>query len=134
MPLVRIDIPEGFSSQERSAIADATHRAAVEALGVPERDCFQILTEHSPEHFLFDRNYLEIERSDRFVMVSVTLAAGRSTEVKKAFYATLCKRLVEAVGLRVEDLAVNLVENAREDWSFGWGEASYLMIPKDHWR
>jgi 4-oxalocrotonate tautomerase len=38
------------------------------------------------------------------------------------------------VGLRPEDLAVILVENSREDWSFGRGEASYLVLPRDRWR
>ena len=41
---------------------------------------------------------------------------------------------MQTVGLREQDLAVCLVENEREDWSFGNGQASYLTIPKDRWR
>jgi 4-oxalocrotonate tautomerase len=134
VPLVRIDMLEGRSAQEKAQIADCTHQAMVETLGVPERDRFQIVSEHAPEALLFDRAYLDIERSDAFVLVGVTLAAGRSAVVKQAFYARLCELLVETVGLREQDLAVCLVENAREDWSFGNGEASYLTIPKDRWR
>jgi 4-oxalocrotonate tautomerase len=103
-------------------------------LDVPERDRFQVISSHPSQDFVFDRAYLEIERSDRFVMVTVTLAAGRSTEAKQAFYAELCEGLVRAVGLRPQDLAVVLVENQREDWSFGHGKASYLTIPRDRWR
>jgi hypothetical protein len=29
---------------------------------------------------------------------------------------------------------VMLVENAREDWSFGHGQASYLELPPEAWR
>jgi 4-oxalocrotonate tautomerase len=134
VPLVRIDMLEGRSAQEKAQIADCTHRAMVETLGVPERDRFQIVSEHARESFHFDRAYLDIERSGAFVLVGVTLAAGRSAEVKQSFYARLCELLVETVGLREQDLAVCLVENAREDWSFGNGEASYLTIPKDRWR
>ncbi len=89
---------------------------------------------HPSQDFVFDRGYLEIERSDRFVMVTVTLSVGRSTEAKQAFYAELCRNLVTAVGLRSEDLAVALVENQREDWSFGHGNASYSTIPRERWR
>lgn len=27
-----------------------------------------------------------------------------------------------------------MVENGREDWSFGRGQASYLELPRDAWR
>jgi 4-oxalocrotonate tautomerase len=134
MPLVRIDMLEGRSASERAKIADCTHRAMVETLGVPQRDRFQIVTEHAPGSFHFDREYLDIARTDAFVLVCITLAAGRSAEVKQAFYARLCELLVEEDGLRSEDLAVSLVESGREDWSFGNGQASYLTIPKGLWR
>src|ERR1700712_1077202 len=109
---------QGRSASEREKIADCAHRAMVEALGVPERDRFQIVTEHAPGAFHFDRSYLDIARTDAFVLVAVTLASGRSAEVKQAFYARLCELLVEQAGLRPQDLAVSLVENEREDWSF----------------
>jgi 4-oxalocrotonate tautomerase len=134
VPLVRIDMLEGRSSDERERIADCTHEALVQTLGVPERDRFQIITEHAPGSFHFDRSYLDVERSDALVLVCVTLAAGRSAELKQSFYARVCELLVERVGLREQDLAVCLVENGREDWSFGNGQASYLTIPKDRWR
>ncbi|MET0704039.1 MAG: tautomerase family protein, partial [Mycobacterium sp.] len=82
----------------------------------------------------FNRSYLDIERSDRFVLVQVTLSAGRSTEAKQAFYARLAELLGQAVALRSEDLAIVLVENERPDWSFGRGEASYVVIPREDWR
>lgn len=123
----------GLNAQ-RSAIAEAVQRALDETLDVPERDRFQVIRAHSSRDFVFDRGYLEIERSDRFIMVTVTLAAGRSTEAKQDFYAKLRRELETAVGLRSEDLAVTLVENQREDWSFGHGEASYLTIPRERWR
>jgi len=133
MPAVQIEVLDGWSEVERAAIAEAVQRALVATLDVPERDRFQVIRSHPSHEFVFDRGYLEIERSDRFVMVSVTLAAGRSTEVKEAFYSELCQGLVSAVGLRPEDLAVVLIENQREDWSFGHGKASYLTLPPERW-
>lgn len=36
----------------------------------------------------------------------------------------------ERVGMRTGNLAVVMVENEREDWSFGRGQASYLELPR----
>jgi 4-oxalocrotonate tautomerase len=134
MPLVNIDLLEGRPREELTAIADAVHDAMVELLDVPERDRFQILTEHRADTLSFDRGYLDIERSDAFLLVRVTLSAGRSTDAKRDFYRRLADLLAERVGLATEDLAVVLLENNREDWSFGHGQASYVELPRDAWR
>ena len=93
MPLVRIDVLRGRSERELDALSAAVQEAMVATLGVPERDRFQIITEHDAGRLRFDPGYLDVERSDAFVLVHVTLAAGRATEVKQAFYADLCERL-----------------------------------------
>jgi 4-oxalocrotonate tautomerase len=134
MPLVNIDLLEGRTQEELRLIGDSVHQAMTEQLNVPKRDRFQIITQHTPATLQFDRDYLDIERSDRFVMVRVTLAAGRSTEAKTAFYGQLAGLLADRIGLRSEDLAVILVENDRADWSFGRGQASYLVLPREQWR
>jgi 4-oxalocrotonate tautomerase len=133
VPLVRIDVLQGYSSEQRKAIGDCVQRAMVETLDVPERDRFQLFAEHTPENFDFNRSYLGIERSNRFVLVQVTLSSGRTREAKQAFYARLAELLVDAVALRSEDLGVVMVENVREDWSFGRGEASYVVMPRAQW-
>ena len=93
MPLVTIDLLEGRPPHELDAIADAIHEAMVDHLGVPRRDRFQIVTQHTPETLRFDRSYLDIPRTDAFVLIRVTLAAGRTTEAKQAFYASVAERL-----------------------------------------
>jgi 4-oxalocrotonate tautomerase len=134
MPLVNIDVLEGRTEEELLRIGDSVHEAMVELLDVPERDRFQMITQHSRATLQFDRDYLDIERSDQFVMVRVTLSAGRSAEAKSAFYQKLAELLADRIGLRSEDLAVILVENERADWSFGRGQASYLVLPRERWR
>jgi 4-oxalocrotonate tautomerase len=134
MPLVEIDVLEGRPEAELDAISDAVHEAMVAHLGVPQRDRFQLITERPPERFRFDRNYLDIERDEGFVVVRITLSTGRSTEAKQAFYRTLADLLAERIGMRTENLAVALIENERKDWSFGRGQATYLELPREAWR
>jgi len=57
------------------------------------------------------------------------LSAGRSLAQKRALYRRIADNLHAAVGLRPEDAWINLVEVAKENWSFGNGVASYA--PKE---
>ena len=134
MPLVTIDLLEGRPPHELDAVAAAIHEAMVEHLGVPRRDRFQIVTEHTARSLRFDRSYLDIPRSDAFVLIRVTLSAGRTTEAKQAFYASVAERLADRPGIPAEDVAIALIENTREDWSFGRGQASYVELPPEQWR
>lgn len=134
MPLVHIDLREGKTASYTRAISNAVQRALVEHLNVPARDQFQIIREHKPEHLLYSPDYLDIERTDEIVMIQITLSAGRSTEQKRAFYQRLVALLQDDPGLRPQDVLIHLVENTREDWSFGNGEAQYLLLPREQWR
>ena len=128
MPLVRISLRKGKPASYRRKIGDAIHRALVETIDVPAKDRFQIITEHDPEDFVFDREYLGIARSRELVLVQITLSAGRSLYLKRTLYRTIAARLAAAVQLRPEDVWINLVEVAKENWSFGNGIASYAPV------
>jgi phenylpyruvate tautomerase PptA (4-oxalocrotonate tautomerase family) len=125
MPLVRIDLLEGKTPEYRERVGQIVYRAMKDALGVPENDRFQVITEHDRTGLQFDRTYLSIQRSDDCIFLQITLTAGRTLEVKKRFYKTVADGLHEELQLRREDLLINLVEVHKEDWSFGNGEAQY---------
>jgi len=125
VPLVRISLRSGKSRQYRRAIADSIHRSLVDAIKIPEKDRFQIVTEHAAGDLIYDPSYLDIPRSDDVLLVQITLSTGRSVEVKKALYARMVELLAESPGIRKEDLFVSLVEVAKENWSFGNGIAQY---------
>lgn len=125
MPLVRISVREGKSPKYCAAIAEGIHRAMVDTINVPAADRFQIVSEHRPDALLYDPGYLGIDRTDGIVVVQITLNAGRTVEQKRALYRRVAENLVRDPGVRREDVFVNLVEVAKENWSFGNGEAQY---------
>jgi 4-oxalocrotonate tautomerase len=125
MPLVRVSLVKGKPEAYRRKVGDAVHRALVEAIGIPPLDRFQLLTEHEPGDLVYDSNYLGIARSSDLVVVQITLSAGRTLEQKRALYRRIAANLGAAVGLRPQDAWINLVEVAKENWSFGNGVASY---------
>jgi 4-oxalocrotonate tautomerase len=125
MPLVRIFLREGKSAQYRRALADGVHQAMVEAIDAPAQDRFQIITEHSANDLIYDESYLGIERGDEIVMVQITLSAGRKPPQKRKLYQRIVENLQKNPGVRPQDIMINLVETAWENWSFGNGEAQY---------
>jgi 4-oxalocrotonate tautomerase len=125
MPLVRIALRKGKSLEYRRAISDSIHRAMVETIKIPEQDRFQIVTEHDDAGLVYDPSYLGISRSDGVILVQITLSAGRTVDVRKALFARITQLLRESPGIRPEDVFVNLVEVAKENWSFGNGIAQY---------
>lgn len=127
MPLVRISLREGKSEDYRQALADGVHRAMVEAIDAPRQDRFQIITEHPAKGLIYDPNYLGIDRGDNIVIVQITLSAGRKLAQKRKLFERMAEILAEKPGLRPQDLVINLVEVAWENWSFGNGEAQYAM-------
>jgi 4-oxalocrotonate tautomerase len=127
MPLMRISLAAGKPADYRRAIADAIYEALRETFEVPAHDFFAIVTEHKPEDFIFDRTYFNIDRSDDCVIIQLTVSNTRSTEQKQALYRGIVERLTKAPGLRPQDVFINLVEVTRDDWSFGNGEAQYVV-------
>ena len=53
--------------------------------------------------------------------------ASRSVELKQRFYKAVANGLHEGLNLRREDVFINLVEVGKEDWSYGNGEAQYVV-------
>jgi phenylpyruvate tautomerase PptA (4-oxalocrotonate tautomerase family) len=127
MPLARIDLPAGKPPEYGRAVADAVYEAMIATLNVANNDRFQVISEQTRETLLIDSTYLGIERSTDALIIQLTLSEGRTVEVKKAFYKAVADGLHERLGLRREDVFINLVEVKKENWSFGNGVAQYVV-------
>jgi 4-oxalocrotonate tautomerase len=125
MPLARIDLVQGMSAEHRRAVGDIVYEAMVEVLKAPTNDRFQVVTEHPVDAIIADENYLGVRRTRECIFIQLTLNAGRTVEQKKAFYKAVADALHVRLGLRREDVFINLVEVQKENWSFGNGMAQY---------
>jgi 4-oxalocrotonate tautomerase len=124
MPLVRIDLRKGKDATYHEEISRIVHEALV-SVGVPKDDRFQLTSEHEPPNLVFDPTYLGIRRTEDLVMIQITWNEGRTLEQKKALYKAIADGLGGRLGLRREDVFINLVEVKKENWSFGNGIAQY---------
>jgi phenylpyruvate tautomerase PptA (4-oxalocrotonate tautomerase family) len=127
MPLTRIALRAGKSVEYRKALTDSIQRSLVETFNVPKDDQFVLITEHEAGNLIYDRQYLNIERSDDFVVIQLTVSNTRTIDQKKALYRRIVDELAESPGLRREDVFINLVEVEKENWSFGNGIAQYAV-------
>jgi phenylpyruvate tautomerase PptA (4-oxalocrotonate tautomerase family) len=124
MPFTHVAIPAGTPPADKAAIARGVHEAMVATLGIPDDDFFQMVCEYQPGDFLFDRSFLGVQRSDRVVVIRITLRRGRSDAMKRDLYARVAANLGRDADIRPQDVFVYLVENDFSDWSVGGGRMS----------
>lgn len=133
MPLVRIDLSSPDAGHV-GAVADAVHAGLVAALGIPDDDRFQVVTNHhraqqpdatAPGGLRHSDRYLDINKDD-LIVVAVTMRVGRPVEKKTALYAQIVQRLQQSAGVQPHNVLITLTENTVADWSFGNGQAQYL--------
>jgi phenylpyruvate tautomerase PptA (4-oxalocrotonate tautomerase family) len=124
MPLVRIDLPESIDTNTARKAGETVHKAMTEVINVPHADKFQIITRHPPDARNLTSEYLGIRYTEKLVLIQITLNQGRTLEQKKTFYRRVADDLAE-IGLRREDVLINLIEVPKENWSFGNGEMPY---------
>jgi 4-oxalocrotonate tautomerase len=126
MPLARIDISKNASDELIRIVSEAVYRAMVEVANVPAHDKFQVINRHSADEMIYPQEgYLGLNYTPGLIIIQVTWVGGRSTDVKKKFYRRIADEIHEKGGVRKQDVWINLVDTAREDWSFGNGEMQY---------
>jgi len=125
VPLVRISLIEGRSTEYRKKVGDVVHQAMVAAINCPPQDRFQLITEHTKDNFLCAPEYLGISHTDDLIIIQITLNEGRTVELKKALYKAIAEGLNKSVAVKPQDVFVSLVEVKKENWSFGDGIAQY---------
>lgn len=125
MPLIHISLRAGKPETYRQAIFDGLYRAMRETFNVPEDDQFMTISEHDAANFRYGATYLGIARSDDLLFVQISAMNTRTVEQKKALYRRIAELLRDSPGIRPEDVFVNLIEGAKENWSLGHGLAQY---------
>ena len=125
MPLVRIDLSKSYNADDSKKIGELVYQAMEEAIAVPKDDKFQIITRHDTSDINIPESYLGIKYTNKIVIIQIILNGGRSTELKKKLYKRIAEDLNKDLNIRKEDIFISLVEVAKENWSFGNGEAQY---------
>ncbi len=124
MPFIQVSMRAGKPEAYRKAIVESLYQAMREALNVPEHDKFITITEHDAANFSYGP-YLGIARSDDLLYIQITVFNTRTADEKKAFFRRATELLGRSPGVRPEDVFVNVLEAAKENWSLGHGLAQF---------
>ena len=125
MPLMKIDMIKGRNEDEIKEILDISYQVMLEAFHAPEGDRYQIVNQHEPFEMQILDTGLGFERTNQVIVFSLT-TRPRTSEEKQNFYSQLVKELEDQLGIKPEDVMINLTVNSDEDWSFGFGRAQFL--------
>jgi len=130
VPLVRINLSKSASAETIRSVSEVVYDAMINVASVPANDKFQIITRHADDELVYPaEGYLGVTYTPGIVFIQVTWNAGRTIEVKKAFYKAVAEGISKKTEVRIQDVFISLIDVAREDWSFGNGEMQYA--PKD---
>jgi phenylpyruvate tautomerase PptA (4-oxalocrotonate tautomerase family) len=116
MPSTLIEVIRTYSPDEERAIVEAVQAALVEALKIPDEDRGVRLVVHEPH-----RVAIPPERTDRYIVVSVDLFAGRSMDAKRTLYRAIVANL-GPLGIPPDHVKILLREIAAENWGIRGGQ------------
>ncbi len=115
MPLAKIEVRKYWPPEQVQAIMEAVYLAQREALKLPEHDRQIRYIQHQPEHF-----HVPPGKSENYILVEITLFAGRSLEAKRALYRAIVEKL-GAVGISSADIFIVLHEVLLDNWGIRGG-------------
>lgn len=123
MPIFHAHIPaQKFSSEEKRALADALNLALHEAMDTPKDDRFVIISEHKDDELFIHPTFPDVERSDKRLVVTVTIGTSRSVEQKRKLAELVTRYAVEMVGVSQDDISLIMYAVPLENMSFGGGK------------
>ena len=114
MPLVRVEIIKGKSTEYKKILLDCIHEGLLESIGIADWDRFQRIIE-------IDRADFEapVEKTDQFMIIEITMFQGRTKEQKKALIETVTRKLGERLGIVPTDIFIVIQEPPNENWGLG---------------
>ena len=116
MPIVRIELYNGFDAAYRKKIFDGVHQALVEAFHIPDTDRNQLMVEYDDDHFERSAN-----KSRSFTIIEITAFLGRSREAKRKLYQTIVANLSASPGIEPNDILIVIKEPELVNWGIHGG-------------
>ncbi len=90
-----------------------------DVLSIPMSENYVVAQPHAMQDILHNPENVSPARLASIVFIQITLNTGRSAELKASFYDALTAALGKTLSVPPADVFINLVEVAKENWSFG---------------
>ena len=114
MPLVRVELIKGKTSEYKKTILNCIHESLVESIGIEDWDRFQRIVEIPKDDF-----ETAPEKTDNFMIIELTLFPGRTKEQKGDAIKAITSRLSNSLGIAPTDVFIVINEPPLENWGMG---------------
>lgn len=128
MPFIRTHLPQDTSPAQQQGIVEGIHQALVDSIGMPEDELFNMVAPYAPGQFWCSRTFNGVARSERVVVVEITMRRGRSDAMKRALYAAIARNLEQRAAVAPQDVFIFMHENDYSDWSVGEGIFAMALV------
>lgn len=113
MSQVKIYGLKGNLETIREKLSNTIHACVMEALGLPEDKRAHRFFPLERENF-----YMPGGRTDAYVILEISMMAGRSAETRKKLVRLLFDRIRDEVGIDHQDIEICIYESPAENWGF----------------
>lgn len=96
---------------QQIGISNAIHAAVVETLALPQEKRFHRFMALGENEFFFPT-----DRSERYLIIEISMFEGRGVETKKALIRALFQKLEAEVGIVAQDVEITIFETPRSNW------------------
>ncbi len=114
MPLVRIDMMKGKTSEYKKTVLDCVHIGLMESIGIEDWDRFQRIVEIPKEDFETAPG-----KTEDFMIIELTLFPGRTKEQKGNAVKNITSQLENKLGIAPTDVFIVINEPPLENWGMG---------------
>ncbi|WP_414518847.1 tautomerase family protein [Nostoc sp. PCC 9305] len=111
MVQIKIYGTASFILHSRSAISDAIHSCVVEALAYPQDKRIHRFFPLEPDDFIYP-----LGRSEKYIIIEISMFEGRTIETKKKLIRLLFSRLSEQVAIAPIDIEITIIETPKHNW------------------
>ena len=119
MPILNVQISQGSSALQKTALLQKMTQAVVDSVGAPLASIRIVLQEVPPEHVM-----VAGEVGKEMALVTANLIEGRTDALKAALIAALANAIEQATGISTQNVRVVLYDIPKTDLGVAGGRTA----------
>lgn len=119
MPILNVQISQGRSAAQKTALLQKMTQAIVDSVGAPLASIRIVLQEIPPEHVI-----VAGELGKEMVLVTANLIQGRTDALKAALIAAVANAVEETTGISTQNVRVVLYDIPKTDLGVAGGKTA----------
>ncbi|MBP2000679.1 phenylpyruvate tautomerase PptA (4-oxalocrotonate tautomerase family) [Paenibacillus shirakamiensis] len=98
-------------AEVRTVLSEAIHMAVMEALAYPEEKRFHRFFPMNSQDFIYPS-----DRSERYIIVEISMFEGRSAVTKRKLIRLLFERIAQHAYIEPNDVEITIYETPKHHW------------------